>query len=495
MALPNWIERFELSGGPDYSGHAEFFSIRMFRNVIDRHDGYDRRILGYIDWCCEDRISKIEIVSMGKALGLEDDDFFYCWIPENTEGHLRRIEIDLDVITMSRAVGPTRIVNVEARLALNDRVVNTDVADADYLGEDSDINDSDYDFNEDEDHDNEQDMENEENFEPAAPPEPVVPPGADNEYEAVEHEGQVDCPSSEYAGSEELHSCSDSDNEGSSKSRFPDFWEENMGDPRFEIGMIFKSFKQFKEAVRNYGIKNRYVINFKPNNKQRCKAICKKGCPFYLWSSLISKDNPTIQIKNGILSHSCSRDHNIRHVNTKWISLHYLEQFRADPTWKLEGIMQAVRENQKADISKMIAYRAKKAAMLIINGDETEQFNMLYDYRLELLRTHPTSTVMFKQDNCVFKGMYVCLAPLRDGFKDGCRRVISVDGCWPKGLYGGQLLTAVGIDANDCIYPIAWAVVDGETKENWLWFLELLGQDLEINQSTNWAFMSDRQKV
>ena len=63
------------------------------------------------------------------------------------------------------------------------------------------------------------------------------------------------------------------------------------------------------------------------------------------------------------------------------------------------------------------------------------------------------------------------------------------------GLFGGQLLSAVGIDANDCIYPIARAVVEKENHANWRWFLELLAADLEINNSHHWAFMSDRQKV
>ena len=91
--------------------------------------------------------------------------------------------------------------------------------------------------------------------------------------------------------------------------------------------------------------------------------------------------------------------------------------------------------------------------------------------------------------------MYVYLAPLREGFLAGCMQILSVDGCFLKGLYGGQLLTAVGIDANDCIYPVAWATVSKENKDNWKWFLELLAEDCGITNSYNWAFVSDRQKV
>lgn len=111
------------------------------------------------------------------------------------------------------------------------------------------------------------------------------------------------------------------------------------------------------------------------------------------------------------------------------------------------------------------------------------------------MKTHPGSTIKFRCDKGIFEAMYVCLAPLRTGFLTGCRRIISVDGCFLKGRYGGQLLSDVGVDANNCSYPIAWAIVNKENRENWIWFLQLLGEDLSIEDSHSWAFISDRQKV
>ena len=49
------------------------------------------------------------------------------------------------------------------------------------------------------------------------------------------------------------------------------------------------------------------------------------------------------------------------------------------------------------------------------------------------------------------------------GFLAGCRLLICLDGCHLKTKYGGIMLTAVGIDSNDCIYPIAFAVVEVES--------------------------------
>ncbi|PHU13893.1 hypothetical protein BC332_15098 [Capsicum chinense] len=59
--------------------------------------------------------------------------------------------------------------------------------------------------------------------------------------------------------------------------------------------------------------------------------------------------------------------------------------------------------------------------------------------------------------------------------QDGFRPLISLDGCWLKGTYGGNLLAVVAIDPNDCIFLIAYTmIVEAERKETWSWFLTIL---------------------
>ena len=73
---------------------------------------------------------------------------------------------------------------------------------------------------------------------------------------------------SDYARSEELNSYSltNEDELNLSRPKYSKFNEEfDMKNPHFKIGMKFRSFKQFKGTVKNYGIKNMYVMNFKSN--------------------------------------------------------------------------------------------------------------------------------------------------------------------------------------------------------------------------------------
>ncbi|KAF2289582.1 hypothetical protein GH714_037295 [Hevea brasiliensis] len=124
---------------------------------------------------------------------------------------------------------------------------------------------------------------------------------------------------------------------------------------------------------------------------------------------------------------------------------------RHDPNWSLNGIIARVKANFSFTINPVKAWRAREFALKTINDDEVEQYSRLHDYKLELLRTSTGSTVKFKEEKGKFEGIYICLAALKEDFKDGCRPLICVDGCWLKWNYGGQLLTAFGIDPNDCI--------------------------------------------
>ncbi|XP_057747864.1 uncharacterized protein LOC130967058 [Arachis stenosperma] len=124
---------------------------------------------------------------------------------------------------------------------------------------------------------------------------------------------------------------------------------------------------------------------------------------------------------------------------------------------------------------------------------------MVRDYGETLLKCNPESTVRIgtipqPDGNVIFQRMYVCLSGCKNGFKAGCRRLIGLDGAFLKTQTGGQILSAVGQDANHHIYVIAWAIVDVENTENWRWFLELLHEDLGDYKENKWCFMSDMQK-
>lgn len=105
----------------------------------------------------------------------------------------------------------------------------------------------------------------------------------------------------------------------------------------------------------------------------------------------------------------------------------------------------------------------RKAKENIVGKHEAE-FAKLYDFDNEIMKIMPTSTVKImieaaeqRAEGMRFKRFYVCLRPLKDEFMSGCRPLIGDDGCHLKWPLGGILLTAVAINPNDGMYPVAWA--------------------------------------
>ncbi|KAK8556865.1 hypothetical protein V6N12_003256 [Hibiscus sabdariffa] len=67
----------------------------------------------------------------------------------------------------------------------------------------------------------------------------------------------------------------------------------------------------------------------------------------------------------------------------------------------------------------------------------------------ELMVERPTAA-----DRPKFKRLYVCFSALKEGFKKYCRPVISLDECFLKSPFKGEILSVVGRDSNNQIFPI-----------------------------------------
>ena len=96
----------------------------------------------------------------------------------------------------------------------------------------------------------------------------------------------------------------------------------------------------------------------------------------------------------------------------------------------------------------------------------------------------------------VVKMFCACVgSPCIVGWKKGCRPLIGLDGTFLKGSANGVVLTVVGRDADDALYPIAFALVQKENQEEWTWFVLNLRVSLTLESGSTVTLMSDMQKV
>ncbi|GJR50203.1 putative reverse transcriptase domain-containing protein [Tanacetum coccineum] len=89
-------------------------------------------------------------------------------------------------------------------------------------------------------------------------------------------------------------------------------------------------------------------------------------------------------------------------------------------------------------------------------GKEILDFNLGFTVKL--------GVTVNPDDKTYFDRFYVFFAGLADKWKARCRKVIALDGCFLKSPNQGEILTIIGRDENNQIYPIAWAMVNVETK-------------------------------
>ncbi|XP_019167849.1 PREDICTED: uncharacterized protein LOC109163555 [Ipomoea nil] len=250
---------------------------------------------------------------------------------------------------------------------------------------------------------------------------------------------------------------------------------------QFVIGMIFKSADEFKWVVKYHEATRRKDIHFKKNEDRRVKVVCRHN-DICNWTIFASRSNPRspFQVKTYNPEHTCGdRDEN-RTMNSDFLAKMYKDDFKLNTEWGRVQFQEHVKSKLKCQVTEHQAYRAKQK---------------------ELRRSNPGTFVKMKVDGEFtvngrprFLRLYICFGACKEGFLRRCRPFFGLDGCHLKGCQkGGQLCTAVGLDGDKALFPIAFAIVEGELKESWSWFLEQLEIDLNIsNNSHAWTIISDK---
>ncbi|XP_010463024.1 PREDICTED: uncharacterized protein LOC104743671 [Camelina sativa] len=197
--------------------------------------------------------------------------------------------------------------------------------------------------------------------------------------------------------------------------------------------------------------------------------------------------------------HACTKDGFSKVIKSGVLAQLFLNDIRKDPTFKAKAMQDAIEERYTIVATYDQCRTARAKALKMIQEEYDEQFARLHDYMEHLLESNPGSTVevgTLTDDAGIvrFDRFYVCFEALRKTWLAYCRPIIGIDGCFLKNGVKGQLLAAVGRDANNQFYPVAWAVVQTENFDAWLWFIKKLKVDLKLEDGDGFTLISDRQK-
>ncbi|XP_050207615.1 uncharacterized protein LOC126657037 [Mercurialis annua] len=285
-----------------------------------------------------------------------------------------------------------------------------------------------------------------------------------NKSEGDEHGGNY---GSVYYDSDELRSCySENEKEdGDAPTRKPTHLEKVRCDPDtvihvFSVGMIFRDREECRHALAKYAIMKKLHVHFVKNHTRRVRAKCYTGCPWVFLANASSQ------------------------MLIKWqqASFWKLTYRMGQPYIKLIDLQAICRTELHLKVSLTLCKNVKTKLHDDIIAVTKEEYRRLYDYEEEIMVSN--------------RGSSCFVTSTREGEVNRFNRIriIDMDGCFLKRLCKGQLLCAIGRDGNNQMFPIAWAVVQVENRDNLAWLLRCLKRDLPLEQGDGYVIISDMQK-
>jgi hypothetical protein len=238
----------------------------------------------------------------------------------------------------------------------------------------------------------------------------------------------------------------------------------DMNNPILVIGNTFRNASDFRKAVRQYNILRGKDLRFKKNELKRIVVVCKdSNCKYRVYGRQL-KNEQTFLLVSIKPKHTCTRRYQNHMVTSTWIAEWCMDSFMEQPNMPIDVLRKKVKNKWNVDVHVSSLYRARKKARESIYGKLDEQYHRLWDYCSVVRSTNVGSCLILMVERpmpevpCRFQRLYVSLAAMKNGFREGCRPVVGVDACFLKGHYKGQLMAAVGRDFLSPYY----------TKETWL---------------------------
>uniref|UniRef100_A0A1D1XVQ6 Transposase for insertion sequence element IS1081 n=1 Tax=Anthurium amnicola TaxID=1678845 RepID=A0A1D1XVQ6_9ARAE len=251
------------------------------------------------------------------------------------------------------------------------------------------------------------------------------------------------------------------------------------------IGQEFPDVETCRRTLKETAIASHFDLRIVKSDRSRFIAKCsKEGCP---WRVHVAKcpNVPTFSIRTLHAEHACEgvRDLHHQQASVGWVARSVEARLRDNPQYKPKEILQDIREQYGVAVSYMQAWRGKERSMAAVHGTFEDGFQLLPAYCEQIRKTNPGSIALVYatgQENC-FQRLFISYRASIYGFLHACRPLLELDRAHLKGKYLGTLLCASAVDADGLLFPLAFAVVDVESDDNWMWFLSELRKLLGMN--------------
>ncbi|XP_026378741.1 uncharacterized protein LOC113273199 [Papaver somniferum] len=169
----------------------------------------------------------------------------------------------------------------------------------------------------------------------------------------------------------------------------------------------------------------------------------------------------------------------------------------ASPVEKADDIAKKIiRPQFQTEIPKWVARHARRLVLAERDGTFETCYKKTPQLVIAATSLNPRSIGHFSwskddKDNR-FESLILAYNAQIKGFMNGCIMVIGLDGAHLTGKFGGVMLSATCIDAQNGVFPLCMMICMGETEENWFMMLKELRK--RIPDMAGLTFISDRMK-
>ena len=248
-------------------------------------------------------------------------------------------------------------------------------------------------------------------------------------------------------------------------------------------GAIYRDKESVKNAVKLWAMSTQREFRTKTTTPIQYSVVCTDPtCGSYVHAS-VGKYEVQWTVRT-VVPHTCVRDGVLeahRNLSSSLVASLLYREIVENVTIEAKFIQTSVRSKYHYNISYAKAWMAKQKALEMRFGTFLDSYHNLPSLLYTLQGRNPGTHVdivatdddTFAHGQKVLDRAFVAFGSCIHAFQY-CRPVLCVDGTFLTGKYKGQILTALGVDGNNQLVPIAFAFVEREDYQSWLWFLQQL---------------------
>ncbi|KAK3225582.1 hypothetical protein Dsin_005444 [Dipteronia sinensis] len=175
--------------------------------------------------------------------------------------------------------------------------------------------------------------------------------------------------------------------------------------------------------------------------------------------------------------HCCQKVSKNQEANAVWVASRFKILIEEEPDVKASVLAKKILKIYGITIPSYTLYRAKYRVLEKTKLEYSKCYDKLYKYGYPVEERNPGSMAFIRTivpdlgGLTRFQRFFLSFSTQKAGVLFGCRPFIGLDGCHLKGRHQGVLLSAIAIDANNGVFPLAICIAEGECKESWDGFL------------------------